>query len=97
MLCLVVFRGMYRFAMVRLFFLFVWILTNLCSVLCVLMFFECLNLVNVILCLMFVSSPPNFTTISLDMPFARGVLIGLCGVFLSVGASFLLFACVGVE
>ena len=31
------------------------------------------------------------------MPVASGVLSGLCGVFLGVGASFLLFACVGVE
>ena len=30
------------------------------------------------------------------MPVARGVLIGLCGLFLGVGASFVLFACVGV-
>ena len=33
----------------------------------------------------------------MDMPVVRGVLIGLCGVFLGVVASFLLFACVGVE
>ena len=35
-------------------------------------------------------------TCSIDMPVARGVLIELCGLFLGVGASFLLFACVGV-
>ena len=34
-------------------------------------------------------------TCSMVMPVAR-VLIGLCGVFLGVGASFVLFACVGV-
>ena len=33
----------------------------------------------------------------MDMPVARGVLIGLCGVFVGVGASFLLFTCVGGE
>ena len=33
----------------------------------------------------------------IHITFARGVLIGLCGVFLGVGASLLLFACVGVE
>ena len=38
---------------------------------------------------------PLMFTSSMDMPVARGVLLGLCGVFL--GASFLLFACVGVE
>ena len=40
--------------------------------------------------------PLMFTCISMDMHVARGVLIGLCGVFLGAGASFLLFACVGV-
>ena len=40
---------------------------------------------------------PLMFTCSMDMPVARGVLIGLCGVFFGVGASFLLFACVGVE
>ena len=35
-------------------------------------------------------------TCSMDMLVARGVLIGLCGMFLGVSASFLLFACVGV-
>ena len=39
---------------------------------------------------------PLMFTCSMDMPVARGVLIGLCGVFLGVGASFVLFACVGV-
>ena len=29
------------------------------------------------------------------MLIARGVLIGLCSVFLGVGTSFVLFACVG--
>ena len=33
---------------------------------------------------------------SMDMPVDRGVLIGLCGVFMGVGASFVLFAYVGV-
>ena len=36
------------------------------------------------------------STCNMDMPVVCGVLIGLCGVFLGV-ASFLLFACVGVE
>ena len=36
-------------------------------------------------------------TCSMDMTVACGVLIGLCGVIYGVGASFLLFACVGVE
>ena len=49
--------------------------------------FELLSFVCVML-LMFTSS--------MDMPIARGVLLGLCGVFLSVGASFVLRACVGV-
>ena len=40
---------------------------------------------------------PLMFTCSMDMPVARGVLFGLCGVVLSVGVSFLLFACVGVE
>ena len=40
---------------------------------------------------------PLMFTCSMDIPVARGVLIGLCGVFLDVGASFLLFAYVGVE
>ena len=40
---------------------------------------------------------PLMFTCSMDMPVARGVLFGLCGVFLGVGASCLLFACVGVE
>ena len=40
---------------------------------------------------------PLMLTCNMDMHVARGVLIGLCGVFLGVGASFLLFACVGVE
>ena len=40
---------------------------------------------------------PLMLTCNMDMPVARGVLIGLCGVFLGVVASFLLFACVGVE
>ena len=40
---------------------------------------------------------PLMLTCNMDMPVARGVLIGLCGVFLGVGVSFLLFACVGVE
>ena len=33
---------------------------------------------------------------SMDTPVARGILIGLCSVFLGVGASFVLRACVGV-
>ena len=33
----------------------------------------------------------------MDMSVVRGVLIGLCGGFLGVVASFLLFACVGVK
>ena len=36
-------------------------------------------------------------TCSMDMLVARDVLFGLCGVFLGVGMSFLLFARVGVE
>ena len=36
-------------------------------------------------------------TCSMDTLVARGVLFGLCGMFLRVGVSFLLFACVGVE
>ena len=39
---------------------------------------------------------PLMFTCSMVMPVARGVLIGLCGVFLSVTASFVLFAYVGV-
>ena len=39
---------------------------------------------------------PLTFTCSMDMPVARGVLIWLCGVFLGVGASFVLHACVGV-
>ena len=35
-------------------------------------------------------------TCSMDMPVAHGVLVGLSGLVLGVGASFLLFACVGV-
>ena len=40
---------------------------------------------------------PLIFTCSMDMPVARGVLFGLCSVFLGIGTSFLLFACVGVE
>ena len=40
---------------------------------------------------------PLMLTCSIDMPVARGVLIGLCGVFSGVGASFMLFVCVGVQ
>ena len=36
-------------------------------------------------------------TCNMDMPVVRGVLFGLCGVFLGVVARFLLFACVGVD
>ena len=39
---------------------------------------------------------PLMFTCSMDKPVARGVLFGLCDVFLGVGASFMLFACVGV-
>ena len=57
--------GMYRFAMVRCLFLFVWILTN-CSF--VLMFFGMSRWVNVMLCLLYVSSPfPNSTALSVRM------------------------------
>ena len=60
--------GMYRFAMVRCLFLLVSILTNCSSVLCVLMFLGLSKWVNVMLCLMYVSSPPpNFTTLSVRM------------------------------
>ena len=37
---------------------------------------------------------PLMFTCSMVMPVARGVLIGLCSVFLGVGASFVLLACV---
>ena len=40
---------------------------------------------------------PLIFTCSIDIPVARDVLFGLCGVFLSVGANILLFACVGDE
>ena len=40
---------------------------------------------------------PLMLTCSMDKPVVRGVLIGLCGVFWGVVASFLLFACVSVE
>ena len=33
---------------------------------------------------------PLMFTCSMDMPVARGVLVGLCGVFLGVDASFVL-------
>lgn len=60
--------GIYRFAMVKCLFLFVWILTSCSSVLCVLMVFGMSNLVNVMLCLMYVSRPPpNFTSLSVRM------------------------------
>ena len=39
---------------------------------------------------------PLMFTCSTDMLVARDVLFGLCGVFLGVGVSFLLFASVGV-
>ena len=59
---------MYKFAMMKCLFLFVWILTNCSSVLCVLMFLGLSKWVNVMLCLMYVSSPPpNFTTLSVRM------------------------------
>ena len=45
---------------------------------------------------MFVFVMPLMFTCSMDMPVAHGILIGLCGVFLGVGASFVLRACVGV-
>ena len=49
-------------------FLFVWILTNCSSVSCVLIFFGMSRLVKVMLCLMYVSSPPpRFTTLSMRM------------------------------
>ena len=39
---------------------------------------------------------PLMLTCGMVMPVARGVLIGLCNVFLGVGVSFVPFACVGV-
>ena len=39
---------------------------------------------------------PVMFTCSMDMHVARGVLLGLCGVFLCVASSFVLRACVGV-
>ena len=39
---------------------------------------------------------PLMFTCSMDLPVARGILIELCGVFLGVGASLLLRACVSV-
>ena len=36
-------------------------------------------------------------TCSMDMPIACGVLFGSYGVFLGVGVSFMLFACVGLN
>ena len=66
MLFLVV--GMYRFAMVKCLFLFVWIMTSCSYVLCVLMFLEISTWVNVTLCLIFGSSPaPNFTSLYVRM------------------------------
>ena len=50
---------MYKFAMVKCLFLFKWILTNCISVLCVLMFLGMCKWVNVMLYLMYVSSPPT--------------------------------------
>ena len=39
---------------------------------------------------------PLMFTCSMDVSVSRDVLIGLCGVFLVVGASFVLRACVGI-
>ena len=39
---------------------------------------------------------PLMFTCSMDMLVARGILIGLCGVFLGVSTSFVLRACLGV-
>ena len=47
--------GIYKFAMVRCLFLFMWILISCSSVLCVLMFLGMSKWVNVMLCLMYVS------------------------------------------
>ena len=58
---------MYRFAIVKCLILFVWILTSCSSVLCVLMSLGMFTWVNVMLCLMYVSSPPNFTSLSVRM------------------------------
>ena len=59
---------MFRFAMVECLFLFVWILANCSSVLCVLMFLGISKWMNVMLCLMYVNSPPpNFTSLFVRM------------------------------
>ena len=48
-------------------------------------------------CVVYASCLSSSCLLVMPLMFTRGVLIGLCGVFLGVGASFQLFACVGVK